>query len=135
MPVKEYKYSERLMGTDFRVSLFCNTDPHELYKALKHLGEKYEKQFSRFDSNSELSKVNKHKQYQVSEAFGQVFIWAQDIFQDTEEIFNPLLSPYALGYDRDFILFGESFSPLNQVVDIDFSSIVFDPTKKRIELY
>lgn len=134
MPVKEYKYSDRLMGTDFQVSLFSETDPQELFQQLKDFGGGYEKQFSRFQSTSELSQVNKHKQYQVSEVFRQLFNLAQDLFQDTEGVFNPLLSPYTLGYDRDFILFGESFSPLNQEINTDFSSIVFDPTSNQIKL-
>lgn len=101
--MQEFEYLQKLMGTDFSVSIVSEEAPHLIYADLLNLGMEYEKEFSRFITQSALSILNEKKTGQVSQRFCSVFKQAKKLFQLTNGIFNPLVQLKTLGYDRDFL--------------------------------
>ena len=66
-----------------------------------------EKEFSRFDGNSILSKLNKNKTLEVSKDFIEVLKLSKEIYKKTNWYFNPLINISNIWYDKSF----EKISP------------------------
>lgn len=133
--VKEYEFKNRVMGTDFIVSL-VSTSPEAAqsgyYQALG-IARAYESRFSRFLKSSELSRLNEDKDLVVSEIFWEVFGIAENLYKETKAIFNPLLQVAHMGYDRDFDSMNKNIQYTGGVCyDVNWSSISADKSAKRI---
>jgi thiamine biosynthesis lipoprotein len=125
------------MGTEFSIALVCDlkTVADAEAAALEAQIQAYEKRFSRFIPESELSQLNIQKDMIVSDVFFEVIQEAYALFVQTKGIFNPLIQIERLGYDKSF----ETISPLNaiepsDVYNIDFTTTVIDTVAKRIIL-
>ncbi len=133
---KEYEYSGKAMGTDFSISIVC--DSEEVANTLAHIAiEKisaYESRFSRFIPESELSVLNREKDTIVSDTFFAVTKEAYSLFALTHGVFNPLVQIARLGYTRDFNELKETTQSESDEYSIDFSETLIDETTKRITL-
>lgn len=135
--VKEYEYIGKAMGTDFSIAIIADskeTADIPAHEAIEQL-HSYEKRFSRFIPESELSILNRQKDMIVSEEFISVLKEAYSLFITTQGIFNPLLQIERFGYTKNFdeIEIGEIAAP-TEPYDIDFSSTSIDFTTRRIVL-
>lgn len=118
--METYIYSQKIVGTELIVSI----DSHEQTKAdlafadILILGKSFESEFSRFLSDSPLSILNSKKELEVSDRFISVFKLAQQLYTETNKIFNPLVQVENLGYKKDFSE-SESFS---NIVEDEYST-------------
>jgi thiamine biosynthesis lipoprotein len=102
--VKEYNYHTRIMGCDLDMT-FVATSVHtadEYFTRSIDIASFFEKKFSRFDKNSELSRVNTIKKMHMSNDFISVFSVARDLYHKTQGKFNPLLQVRRIGYTDTF---------------------------------
>lgn len=125
------------MGTEIEIAIPRDDffDEEKAKKATENvflLFDKYEAIFSRFDSNSELSRLNRREITQVSEELFQLSAFAFSLAKKTDGIFNPLVNLSVLGYAHDFGL--GDFSPDSSSVFLDFSTVIVDEKKKSIFL-
>ena len=126
--MKEYTFSEKIMGTTLEVAL-VTSDFAKAEKAFTHvleMAQGYERTFSRFQNESELSRLNHQKNMRVSGSFIEVTRTAQKLHAQTCGIFNPLLQIEKLGYDVSF----EKISPRTssaviEPYDIDMTKCIY----------
>lgn len=89
--------------------------------------QRYEKMFSRFLPESELSQVNQKKSMVVSREFMRVLDAAHALYLITDGVFNPLVQIERLGYVSSFPMNEQSCRHETlEPYDIDFSSVVID---------
>lgn len=132
---KEYEFKDRVMGTDFIVSLVSRSPELALGGFSQALGiaRAYESRFSRFLNDSELSTVNAGGDVTVSEVFWQVFSIAENLYKETKAVFNPLLQIAKNGYTKTFDSMDKNLNTESQVCyDIDWGSISADRESRRI---
>jgi len=103
------KRAFRAMGTQIEVVADPTTDPTSFVAAVaavEAIFEREESRFSRFRSDSELSRVNRSAGHwtDVSSPFAAVVAIALDGAERTGGLFDPTVLPAleAAGYDRDF---------------------------------
>ncbi|MFZ2253336.1 MAG: FAD:protein FMN transferase [Minisyncoccia bacterium] len=135
--MREYEYTGKAMGTEFSIAII--SDSEELANSLATKAEAkihaYEKQFSRFLPESELSQLNTQKDAIVSENFLAVVQEAYSLYQETEGIFNPLVQIERLGYTTSFdTLDSPQKFESEEPYTIDFSKTLIEPTSRRIVL-
>lgn len=136
--MNEYAYCQNHMGVEVTVSLITQTETQavEIMEYVYDSVHSYEKQFSRFLPDSELSRLNEAKTMVVSPEFFLVLQKCRELFIKTEGAFNPLLQISRYGYDKDF-----KSLPKNTVVvgdeenyNTDFLSISIDEETRRVIL-
>ena len=135
--MKEFTFSEKIMGTTLEVAL-VTSDFAKAEKAFTHVLEMargYERTFSRFQNESELSRLNHQKNMRVSGSFIEVTRTAQKLHAQTCGIFNPLLQIEKLGYDVSF----EKISPRTSSVviepyDIDMTKVLVDEQAREVHI-
>lgn len=135
--MQEYEFTGKAMGTDYAVSIVCNSKnlAESISKDTINKIAEYEKRFSRFLPESELSRLNSNKDMIVSEEFMTVTMKALELFIVTKGIFNPLVQIERLGYDRDFSKIAESkFLENTDPYDIDFETVNLNDENNRIIL-
>lgn len=135
--MREYEYNGKAMGTEFSIAII--SDSEELANTLAAKAEAkihaYEKQFSRFLPESELSQLNTQKDAIVSENFLDVVQEAYSRYRETGGIFNPLVQIERLGYNASFDTLDDSLKlELNSPYDIDFTKTLIEPSSKRVVL-
>ncbi len=134
---EEYEYNGKAMGTDYSIVIVSKNKElaNYMYKiALKDI-EEYEIIFSRFLSTSELSTLNQKKDMKVSKIFLNVTLKAYYYYLKTNGIFNPLISVFRFGYDRNYSEIKNSTMISNDFdYDIDFSTVVIDEKNSHIHL-
>ncbi len=133
--LKEYEFKDRVMGTDFIVSLVSQTEEAALsgYNQALGIARAYENRFSRFLAESELSRLNETKDLLVSDVFWQVFDIAESLYKETKAIFNPLLQISSLGYNKNFPEIEKNIeSGANVCYDVSWDNIYRDKNQKRI---
>lgn len=132
----EHEFSARLMGCDAHVSI-VHADGDEaraLFADAMTVGRTFERTFSRFDPSSELSQLNRERTMAVSPLFQEAFRFAQQLFDSTSGVFNPLFRVRSLGYDRTFSEVGDRAVCDDVAYNTDFSSIEFDVARGVISL-
>ena len=106
-----------LMWTDIEIIL--NNDSknkqeleYDIEKAFD-IFSKFEKEFSRFDEKSGLSKLNKNRTLQVSDNFIEVLKLSKEIYKITNWYFNPLVNVSSIWYNKSFekICLSQPFPP------------------------
>ena len=136
--MKEYEYNNKVMGTDLSIAIVDDSQELADNLASEALSEiqAYEKRFSRFLPESELSQLNQRKELIVSKIFIETIIKARELFIETKGIFNPLVQIERLGYDKTFEEIKDiDTGPINQEnYDIDFSTVVIDQNLSKIIL-
>ena len=133
--LKEYEFKDRVMGTDFVVSLVSQTEEAATsgYNQAIGIARAYENRFSRFIIDSELSTLNENKDLFVSDIFWQVFSVAENLYKETNAVFNPLLQISSLGYNKSFNDMEKHLEVNPEVCyDASWDNIYFDKKQKRI---
>jgi thiamine biosynthesis lipoprotein len=145
----EYEYNAKVMGTDLSIAIVTNSKElsNSIYAENLKKIQNYEKRFSRFLSESELSQLNKAKNMVVSPVFMEVFLKANELFLETDGFFNPLVQIERFGYNKTFAEIektetcGDERNVENKRnneseknYNIDFSSIVIDQNLSKITL-
>ena len=102
--VREYNYHTRVMGCDFDMTFIAETSAQadSYFTQANSIAKLYEKKFSRFDSDSELSFINKNKSLEVSQEFLKIYWVAYNLYKKTHKKFNPLVQVSCIGYDETF---------------------------------
>lgn len=102
--LEEYKYHTKIMGCDFDALFVAESVfvADRIFTEAIEIAKLYEKNFSRFDGESELSRVNREKNVNVSKEFLRVLSTACDLHKETLGRYNPLLQVEKIGYDRSF---------------------------------
>ncbi len=92
------------MGCDFDLTFIANSTAQAdgYFTQASKMAQKYEKRFSRFDVDSELSILNDKKSLRVSDEFLNVYWVAYRIYKQTQGKFNPLMQVANVGYDKSF---------------------------------
>jgi thiamine biosynthesis lipoprotein len=135
--MQEHEYTGKAMGTDYAISIVCDSKDlaESISNTIIHTIEQYEKQFSRFLPESELSRLNLHKDMVVSEEFMMVTKKAFELFTATKGIFNPLVQIGRIGYDNDFSKIDTSVSlEKDDAYNIDFETVQLHNEGNRIIL-
>jgi thiamine biosynthesis lipoprotein len=135
--IEEFEYNGKAMGTEYSIAIVCENRElsYKMYKIGKESIEEYEKKFSRFLPNSELSLLNRKKGMIVSSVFIMVTLKAFQLFNKTKGIFNPLVSVSRLGYDKNFSEIKNNKNiEKDDLYDVDFSSVFIDKNKSYIKL-
>lgn len=135
--MKEFAFSEKIMGTTLEVALVTDNFA-KAEKAFAHvleMAQAYERTFSRFQNQSELSRLNHQKNMRVSGSFIEVTRTAQKLHAQTCGIFNPLLQIEKLGYDVSF----EKISPRTssaviEPYDIDMTKVLVDEQSHEVHI-
>lgn len=136
--IQEYTYSKKAMGTDIYLSVFCDSEikSTEIAQYTFNQIDKYEKIFSRFIPESELSILNRTKHKEVSRDFMEVILESYKLFKKTEGVFNPLVQIEKFGYDRNFldIKSGSVLEHHKINYDIDFDKVIINTKLSTITL-
>ena len=92
------------MGCDFDAVFVTQTVflADQLFTEAIEIARLYEKNFSRFIDESELSHLNRVKSMNVSKEFLSVYNISYDLYKRTGGIFNPLLQVDRIGYNQTF---------------------------------
>lgn len=133
----EYAFSDHLMGVTCSVSIVTESESHatELFSLVRDRLRGYEAQFSRFISESELSKLNRERTTVVSPLFISLLRIAQKLYHATDGYFNPLLQINKLGYTQSFENIQQTIphSPL-QPYNTNFSMVRIEDTTRTVTL-
>lgn len=126
------------MGTEVTVSLVVPTTQADTIIAHTFDTVKlYEKIFSRFDAESELSKLNNCRDMVMSETFMTVLEKARALYDMTGGVFNPLVSVAYYGYDKDYQMLVKEVDHIansNTPIAVDFSQVCIDTQTRRVQL-
>ncbi len=136
--MKEYLFAGQHMGTTVHLSFVC-TDAKiadKLALTTFRVITEYEKRFSRFLPESELSKLNHSKSELVSQEFFNLLIRSQELASLTKENFNPLLQVSKLGYELSYPHYTNSSTRHKeaQTYNTDFSTVTIDHKSHRATL-
>ena len=124
-----FSQTQHHMGTEVEISIFDTTVPQEKIKSdIKsafQIFQNMQQEFSRFQQDSCLTKLNEKKSAEVSDIFLEVLQKSQYFFELTGGYFNPLISLESIGYDKSFTHLPKerkeySFSPTEEY---DFQNI------------
>ncbi|MDQ5883384.1 MAG: FAD:protein transferase [Patescibacteria group bacterium] len=135
--LKEYEFQDKVMGTDFIISLITDNESLALSGFNQALGiaRAYESRFSRFLKNSELSILNKEKDLVVSDTFLKIFSVAENLYKETKRIFNPLLQVETVGYVSDFSSMEKDIKKIKDIsYDSNWENISVDKDSKKVRL-
>ncbi len=132
---KEYEFKNRVMGTDFIVSLITDDEKKATsgYAQALATAQAYERKFSRFLADSELEHVNTRKDAILSDVFWNVFLVADRLYKETNALFNPLVQIAQHGYSKSFDLMDKDVHSSTAICyDVDWSSITTNHASHRI---
>ena len=90
------------MWTEVTISIFGAKDAYQDIDKVFALFQDMETEFSRFQENSSLSKLNGARTWMVSEQFLDVLRLCKNLYAETGGYFNPLINVRQLGYSADF---------------------------------
>lgn len=136
--MKEYTFSEKIMGTELDVSIIAENErtAEEGYQEVLILAKRYERKFSRFLEDSELSVLNKQKDKIVSKEFLSVIKIAKEMNRQTNGIFNPLLQVERVGYDKSFekIKDRTNINTSTEEIDTNIDNLTIKESDSRVIL-
>ncbi len=133
----EYDFERKMMGSELTVAVIADTyeNAWQAFDRMCAIGDAFETRFSRFLSESELSRLNTEKDADVSPEFLQMTQLARDLYLETNGVFNSLTQIQALGYTKDFArLADEEITTSSEIYDNDFSKVRIDSRASHITL-
>ncbi len=135
--MKEFEFTERVMGTDLSIALVTSAEDDattifkESYAALRA----YEAQFSRFLPTSELSLLNLERSRVVSPFCIELLTRAHELYQETHGYFNPLVQIERFGYTKTYeTLKNGTHTQDSTPYNIDFDAVVIDQGTRTVTL-
>ena len=101
---KEFNYHSEVMGCAFDLTFITKSveKADKCFIKAKEIADFYENKFSRFNSENELSRLNRDKSIQPSPEFLEICRLAIDIHEKTKGSFNSLLQVSKIGYNKSF---------------------------------
>ena len=122
----QYSKNQFLMWTDITITVNANKNPlMDMYDAFA-IFYSFEKEFSRFSENSELSLLNKSREQEVSDRFIDILNLSIKVYHETNHYFNPLINLSNLWYSGDFWKWVFEKSDSIQNLDLDKISIFWN---------
>jgi thiamine biosynthesis lipoprotein len=94
------------MWTEIEIIINSSLQEDKILKDIKKSFDIFtdlEKEFSRFDKNSSLSKLNKNKTLEVSDRFIKILNLSIEINKKTNNYFNPLVNISNIWYSNNFL--------------------------------
>jgi thiamine biosynthesis lipoprotein len=129
----------KALGTEVEFYLASDKklDFNQDLRELELLVDNFEKRFSRFKENSELSLLNSSiNSFKSSGDLINILIVAKEFYQITEGIFDPTIlnTLESSGYDKSFDLIDSDklVKHSNNLVSIDFNQVIIDRKNKEI---
>lgn len=134
--LQEFNFEAFKLGCEVSIAVIADTgsgaDDEEIKNRIEQdvqecfeLLDNYEKRFSRFLEDSELTQVNKSAGgvVQISDEFMHILLLARELYTETGGVFNPLLRVARLGYNKPF---QELVDVSGGLVEQDDYSVDFD---------
>ncbi len=102
--MQEFEFQKKIMGTDLSVSIVTEHQhtADQCFEATWKNLQAYEKQFSRFDPQSELSQLNQKRTLRVTSLFLEILQLGISLSKKTRGYFNPLFQIERFGYTATF---------------------------------
>ncbi len=135
--MNEYNYQERHMGTEVSLSFVCEEQSVAETFAARAFStiHDYEKRFSRFLAESELSQLNERGSLVVSADFLDVLTKSIELFNLTKGAFNPLVQVNTLGYTKSFAALKNTQAILSPTsYNTNLEKISIDPKTNTVTL-
>ena len=130
---KEYNYHTKIMGCDFDMTFIADnvSQADKYFVQANNIAKFYERKFSRFIDNSELTILNNKKQIIASKEFLEVYSVSQFLHKITKGEFNSLVQVAEIGYDKSFEELHKNKNSQSKKTDydIDIEQIVFKNNK------
>ncbi len=130
---KEYNYHAKIMGCDFDMTFIADnvSQADKYFLQASNIAKFYERKFSRFINNSELTILNNKKQIIASKEFLEVYSVSQFLHKITKGKFNSLMQVAEIGYDKSFEKLHKNKSIQSRKTDYDINveQIVFKDNK------
>lgn len=133
----EFEFNEHLMGTDLSIALVADDEVEAtaIYNLSLLRLRAYERQFSRFLPESELSQLNKERSHVVSPFFISLLHLARTLYTRTDGHFNPLLQIERFGYTSTFESMKETSEAHNPLpYNTNFHMVTIDEETCRVTL-
>ncbi len=134
--IEEYNYHSNIMGCDFELAFITDSveKADDYFTEAFDIAQFYEKKFSRFDNESELSQLNKNKLLVVSREFLDVYHIACDLYQKTQKKFNPLMQVSKLGYNKTFDeIQRERVGAIDSQYNIDLDDVIVNKNEITLQ--
>ncbi|MCX6822849.1 MAG: FAD:protein FMN transferase [candidate division SR1 bacterium] len=119
----QWQQTKHLMGTEVTITIFGDKDVHHDIDKVFQLFQDMETEFSRFQENSSLSKLNEDRTGMVSERFLEVLGLCKTLYTETGGYFNPLINVRQLGYSADFHSHAFKKEDLDLEINLDFETV------------
>ncbi len=122
----QFSRSSFIMWTDITISIISKTNPLEDIYNCFGIFYSLEREFSRFQEDSDLSMLNKKRKFEVSNRFIDILNLSKQIYIDSDGYFNPLVNLKNIWYSSDFWkwIFEKKEEPGN--FDLDKISIIWN---------
>ena len=121
--MKKFEYTYKALATICSITIIRENDVW-LNKIINHcydITTRFENEFSRFKSDSTLSKLNTNKKQEVSDDFLTLIYKSRDIYKMTQGYFNPLIDVRKIGYSHSFT--DGNFEVLDVQEDLNFDNV------------
>jgi len=117
-----YSETRKLLGTSIEITVISEDikTPERITYVFDYFSS-IEQEFSRFNPESSLSLLNKHKKMSVSKRFLEIMNISKKMYDQTNGFFNPLVSVAKLGYKNSFGT--GNFEQAEWIINTDFESI------------
>lgn len=116
-----YSKKEFFMWTDIIITILSDNNALEdIYNSF-WIFYSFEKEFSRFLESSDLTKLNKTKECELSNRFIEIFKLSKKINIDTNWFFNPLINLNNIWYSKDFMQW--IFEKKDEKNDLDLNKV------------
>lgn len=135
---KEFIYEGTVMGGVFSVTLIGEDREEALtmFQILHDEAKRYERMFSRFLPESELSRLNRARRAQVSDEVFAVVAHGVELYERTHGATNMLVSIKRFGYDEDIseVLGKERTADTSYAYNTNMTDLVLDKETRTITL-
>jgi len=121
--MKKIEYTYTALGTICSITIIHETSAW-LNKIINHcydITTRFENEFSRFKTDSTLSKLNTNKKQEVSDDFLTLIYKSRDIYKMTQWYFNPLIDVRKIGYSHSFT--DGNFEVFEVEEDLNFENV------------
>ncbi len=116
-----------IMGTQIEIMIEADVDVNKDIQKSFEIFSDFEREFSRFSVNSDLTKLNKQKDCLMSQRFIKILKLAKDIHRETQGYFNPLLDLSIIWYTESFEK--QIFQKQEKQINLDLDTVEIQGNK------
>ena len=127
--MKEYEYEAKAMGCTVSATIVSEdaTAANAAWERMYDTIRAYDMRFSRFNPESELSRLNAARTMQVSREMREVIMLGKELYRKTDGVFTMLADVSRFGYDEDIaVVRNRARTGNTNAYDTDASSIMID---------